>query len=60
MGGKRGVKEYWEELMKDHACLVEDAEEQVEEFKVAMVSQRERENDCVIAIVFLLLEFSCY
>ena len=64
MGGKRGVKEYWEELMKDHARLVEDAEEQVEEFKVAMVSrrerERERENDCVIAIVFLLLEFSCY
>ena len=53
MGGKRGVKEYWEELMKDHARLVEDAEEQVEEFKVAMVSQRERERMIVSFSLFL-------
>ena len=46
MGGKRGVKEYWQELMKHHTRLVEDAEEQVEEFKIAMVSPREREQLC--------------
>ena len=62
IGGKRGVKQYWEELMKHHTRLVEDAEEQVEEFKIAMVSQREREreNNCVMGLVFLLLGFSCY
>lgn len=48
--------------MKHHTRLVEDAEEQVEEFKIAMVSQREREreNNCVMGLVFLLLGFSCY
>ena len=48
IGGKRGVKQYWEELMKHHTRLVEDAEEQVEEFKIAMVSQREREREKTI------------
>ena len=61
MGGKRGVKQYWEELMKHHTRLVEDAEEQVEEFKIAMVSQRERERkqlchgSCISSFRVLLL-----
>ena len=35
--GKRGIKKYWESLMKEHDRLQEEAEEQVEEFKRVMV-----------------------
>lgn len=35
--GKRELKAYWEDIMREHDRMVADAQEQVEEFKRAMV-----------------------
>lgn len=37
-GGKRELKRYWDSLVKEHNSLQEEASDEMEEFKLVMVS----------------------
>jgi hypothetical protein len=34
--GKRGLKQYWDKIVSEHMTLVEDAQDQMEQFKLVM------------------------